>query len=173
MKTVTHSQSHYNSYPSMTVFSCLSFTPLWRKDHWRSSTVTTTMAHSCWYFPIYYSHPNLLRTPVYFQTLVEERALEIIENHDSSDPLFLMFASPLPHTPLEVGKRRFYLLHDDAIKWKYFPRYWPFVSGKYRWPMDSPHRGPVTQSFDGACPPHRFFFSNYVWQAFLISPPDQ
>ena len=31
--------------------------------------------------------------------------------------------------------------HDDIIKWKYFPRYWPFVWGIHRWPVNSPHKG--------------------------------
>ena len=31
--------------------------------------------------------------------------------------------------------------YDDVIKWKHFPRYWPFVRGIYRWPADSPHKG--------------------------------
>ena len=31
--------------------------------------------------------------------------------------------------------------HDDAIKWKHFPRYWPFVEEIYRSPVDSPHKG--------------------------------
>ena len=31
--------------------------------------------------------------------------------------------------------------HDDIIKWKYFPRYWPFVRGIHRSPVNSPHRG--------------------------------
>ena len=30
--------------------------------------------------------------------------------------------------------------HDDVIKWKHFPRYWPFVRGIHRWPMNSPHK---------------------------------
>ena len=30
--------------------------------------------------------------------------------------------------------------HDDVIKWKHFPRYWPFVRGIHRWPVNSPHR---------------------------------
>ena len=30
-------------------------------------------------------------------------------------------------------------IHDDVIYWKYFPRYWPFVRGIYRPPVDSPH----------------------------------
>ena len=35
--------------------------------------------------------------------------------------------------PLEV--------HDDVIKWKHFPRYWPFVRGIHRSPVNSPHKG--------------------------------
>ena len=31
--------------------------------------------------------------------------------------------------------------HVDAIKWKHFPRYWPFVWGIDRSPVNSPHRG--------------------------------
>ena len=29
----------------------------------------------------------------------------------------------------------------DVIKWKHFPRYWPFVWGIHRSPMNSPHKG--------------------------------
>ena len=32
-------------------------------------------------------------------------------------------------------------VHDDAIKWKYSPRYWPFVRGIHRSPVNSPHKG--------------------------------
>ena len=39
-------------------------------------------------------------------------------------------------------------LHDDVIKWKHFPRYWPFVWGIHRSPVNSPHKRPVTRSFD-------------------------
>ena len=31
--------------------------------------------------------------------------------------------------------------HDDVIKWKYFPRYWPFLRGIHRSPVNSPHKG--------------------------------
>ena len=30
--------------------------------------------------------------------------------------------------------------HDDVIKWKHFPRYWPFVRGIHRLPVNSPHK---------------------------------
>ena len=33
------------------------------------------------------------------------------------------------------------LVHDDVIKWKHFPRYWPFVLGIYRSPVNSLHKG--------------------------------
>ena len=31
--------------------------------------------------------------------------------------------------------------HDDVIKWKHFPRYWPFVQGIHRSPLNSPDKG--------------------------------
>ena len=34
-----------------------------------------------------------------------------------------------------------FLEHDDVIKWKHFPRYWPFVRGIHRSPVNSPHKG--------------------------------
>ena len=33
------------------------------------------------------------------------------------------------------------LYHDDVIKWTHFPRYWPFVRGIHRSPVNSPHKG--------------------------------
>ena len=30
--------------------------------------------------------------------------------------------------------------HDDVIKWKHFPRYWPFVQGIHQSPVNSPHK---------------------------------
>ena len=42
-------------------------------------------------------------------------------------------------------------IHDDVIKWKFFPRYWPFVRGIHRSQVNSPHkgqwRGPLMFSF--------------------------
>ena len=31
--------------------------------------------------------------------------------------------------------------HDDVIQWRHFPRYWPFVRGIHRSPVNSPHKG--------------------------------
>ena len=32
-------------------------------------------------------------------------------------------------------------IHDDVIKWNHFPRYWPFVRGIHRSPVNSLHKG--------------------------------
>ena len=33
-----------------------------------------------------------------------------------------------------------HLYHDDVIKWKYFPRYWPFVRQIHQSPVNSTHK---------------------------------
>ena len=38
-------------------------------------------------------------------------------------------------------KRWSQVSHDDVVKWKHFPRYWPFVRGIHRSPVNSPHKG--------------------------------
>ena len=50
-------------------------------------------------------------------------------------PPCLRIATRLP----EHGK--FLCNHDDVIKWKHFPRYWPFVRGIHRSPLNSSHKG--------------------------------
>ena len=34
-----------------------------------------------------------------------------------------------------------YMTHDNVIKKKHFPRYWPFVRGSHWSPVNSPHKG--------------------------------
>ena len=41
-----------------------------------------------------------------------------------------------PDNSFEVARE-----HDDVIKWKHFPRYWPVVRGIHRSPVNSPHKG--------------------------------
>ena len=41
-----------------------------------------------------------------------------------------------------------YAQHDDVIKWKHFPRYWPFVRGIHQSPVNFPAQRSVTRSFD-------------------------
>ena len=50
---------------------------------------------------------------------------------------------PSYHSGMRTG-------HDDVIKWKHFPCYWPFVRGIHRSPVNSPPKchPAVTRSFD-------------------------
>ena len=36
---------------------------------------------------------------------------------------------------------KFTSMHDDVMKWRHFPRNWPFVRGIHRSPVNSPHKG--------------------------------
>ena len=42
---------------------------------------------------------------------------------------------------LRVKTVVFSLVHVGVIKWKHFPRYWPFVRGIHRPSVNSPHKG--------------------------------
>ena len=44
-------------------------------------------------------------------------------------------------TPKEGRGREIVMNHDEVIKWKHFLRYWPFVWGIHRFPVNSPHKG--------------------------------
>ena len=48
----------------------------------------------------------------------------------------------MPTTPYNCDVwHQISIWHDDVIKWKHFPRYWPFVRGIHRSPVNSPHKG--------------------------------
>ena len=48
----------------------------------------------------------------------------------------------VPDGPVNVPPQPdIYYPHDDVIKWKHFPRYWPFVRGIHRSSVNSPHKG--------------------------------
>ena len=86
------------------------------------------------------------------------------------------------------------LHHDDVIKWKHFPRYWPFVRRIHQSPVNSPHKGQwrgalmfslicawingcVNKGEDGALRRHRAHYdvTVYWWRPTFIrafSPSD-
>ena len=37
--------------------------------------------------------------------------------------------------------------HDDVIEWTHFPRYWPFMRGIHRSPVNSPHKDQRRRAF--------------------------
>ena len=46
-----------------------------------------------------------------------------------------------PRCPPSPWRRQYLLVHDDDIKWKHLPRYWPLVRGIHRSPVNSPRKG--------------------------------
>ena len=56
--------------------------------------------------------------------------------YDTINPITLETA-----TLQQAGCILAFVHHDDVIKWKHFPRYWPFVRGIHRSPVNSPHKG--------------------------------
>ena len=52
-------------------------------------------------------------------------------------------ANTLPWCLIEIWHPDFPIIpqHGDVIKWKHFPRYWPFVLWIHRSPVNFPHKG--------------------------------
>ena len=47
---------------------------------------------------------------------------------------------PCKEQSMEKDTRKTWVTHDDVIKWKHFPRYWPFGRRIHRSPVNSPHK---------------------------------
>ena len=47
----------------------------------------------------------------------------------------------LNRVPIPIQNLAASIYHDDVIKWRHFPRYWPFARGIHRSPVNSPHKG--------------------------------
>ena len=56
---------------------------------------------------------------------------------------------------LNLTNDKYFPLHDEVIKWKHFPRYWPFARGIHRSPVDSPHKGQWREAL--------VFYLIYAW----------
>ena len=81
-------------------------------------------------------------------TVVNFHADEIYKHHHVLICRYVLISSLYCATPfldiriIELCVANLDWLHlDDVIKWKHFLRYWPFVRGIHRWPVNSPHKG--------------------------------
>ena len=80
-----------------------------------------------------WSAPNIRAQKVKRSFYHKVKLKNLVAAHNlHPDPYTLL--PPRPHL-------RTHTHHDDAIKWKHFPRYWPFVRGFHRSPVNSPHKG--------------------------------
>ena len=57
-----------------------------------------------------------------------------------SDSLLLILCPTLLFS-FSIAGLYYTVIHDDVIKWKHIPRYWPFVWGIHRSPVNSPRKG--------------------------------
>ena len=71
-----------------------------------------------------------------WQNFQISRKWDLKSQQPSANPTICICISTMP--PNSMGNIQ---KHDDVIKWKHFPRYWPFVRGIHRSPVNSPHRG--------------------------------
>ena len=75
---------------------------------------------------------DIIVSRLYLSTLemiISSHTIFELARHQRRLPNKIQFSRPV---------KRF---HDDVIKWKHFPRYWAFVRGIHRSPVNSPHRG--------------------------------
>ena len=80
----------------------------------------------------------------YMDKLTNAKPQQTTTNHDAWAYLAICF--PCIYywrlMPIVCEKWKYKLpMHDDVIKLKNFPRYWPFVRGIHRPPVTSPHKG--------------------------------
>ena len=60
----------------------------------------------------------------------------------SNDRPVASVSHPAPHHVIDlIIPNHGYADHDDVIRWKHFPRDWPFVRRIHRCPVNSPHKG--------------------------------
>ena len=80
---------------------------------------------------IYHHYPNFDSSFIKFRTCI---------NH--------CFLYETLHVFLFISYWLYYGFHDDVIKWKHFPRYWPCVRGIHRSPVNFSHKGQWWRGFD-------------------------
>ena len=74
-------------------------------------------------------------------TLIPPNASEITKITGDINYIFSSDSSKWNVMERNGGSRQDRAPHDDVIKWKHFLRYWPFVWGIHRSPVNSLHKG--------------------------------
>ena len=85
-------------------------------------------------------YPDLVRLPSFYPELVPFTLLQVVicsmlvYCHKWKKTSCLLTEPHIPNIPHTCVDKWIKWLHDDVIKWKYFPRYWPFVRGIHQSP---------------------------------------
>ena len=126
--------------------------------------LSTTCVYPEYHSPSFEKHalPSCLRSFIHF-SLVTSSPVKIIGKSPHSWPKNRYSWSLMHYYSLALNHRYAYVIyilvsandiflksapwhafpsqHNDVIKWKPFPRYWPFVRGIHLSPVSSPHKG--------------------------------
>ena len=70
---------------------------------------------------------------------VQVMAWRLFGTNQSPEQILTMISDAV--LPQYVNAHRLNANHDDVMKWKHFPRYWPFVRGIHQSPVNSLHKG--------------------------------
>ena len=80
----------------------------------------------------------------WLETMLSAKQKAVLKIYNYQQGIFLVrnHIHPHPiHTPLTcIPSTKDALRQDDVMKWKYLPRYWPFVRGIHRWPVGAPQK---------------------------------
>ena len=95
------------------------------------------------YFDVFYRdskmlYPNGLKCDIFYMYSSEKRGLVALQFIIIAGCIWGCYDVTIPGAP---GDDKNIDMHDDVIKWKHLPRYWPFVRGIHRSPVNSPHKG--------------------------------
>ena len=104
-----------------------------------SGTETLVVILLHWLYMDLYSQKNKMSHRKFLRSLETARSdVKVIVCLwlDNLKPISLAF-----EISRDLLLRRLVVWHNDVIKWKHFPRYWPFVRGIHRSPVNSPHKG--------------------------------
>ena len=82
------------------------------------------------------SHPNVCSTACSGWHQINIKGLPLLALCEGNPPVTGEFPSQRGSNARSIS-----MWHDDVIKWKHFPRYWPFARGIHRsWCPDNLHR---------------------------------
>ena len=77
-------------------------------------------------------------------SIEELKTFQTSQHHKLSiilNPLFIILCHGITGDTIHNEPISTHWPLHDVIKWKHFPRYWPFVWGIHRSPVNSPHKG--------------------------------
>ena len=102
-----------------------------------------------WYHHTYYSNCHQLTYPLVCHLQAPPPAYESVAHISNPSYMATVAADSSQSTPTVGGVQQegeaiyvwYKIRDDDVIKWKHFPRNWPFVREIHRSPVNFPHKG--------------------------------